>query len=134
MWFSALIKNLNDLGIPLPLLKWTHWWLQNRSLHISYGEENSRHKKMSVGAPHGSVLAATLFRLHVHFLPSFFLDIAVHMFADDLALVLVESLEKHFSKNLTTPLYIEKFSLHSHYHTYVGFSASGFTSLTIKTR
>ena len=100
MWFPALIKNLNDLGMPLPILKWVHAWLLNRSLFISYGEENSRHIKMNVGAPQGSVLAATLFRLHVHFLPSFFFNISVHMFADDLALVFVGSLEKRFSLSI----------------------------------
>ena len=55
---------------------------------------------MDVGAPQGSVLAATLFRLHVHFLPSYFLDLAVHMFADDLAIVIPGSLEKRFSLNV----------------------------------
>ena len=55
---------------------------------------------MDVGAPQGSVLAATHFRLHVHFLPSYFLDLAVHMFADDLAIVIPGSLEKRFSLNV----------------------------------
>ena len=96
----ALIKNLNDLEMPLPILKWIHSWLQNRSLYISYDEENSRHITMNVGASHGSVRAATLFRLHVHFLPSFFFHIAVYMFADNLALVFVGSLEKRFSQNI----------------------------------
>jgi hypothetical protein len=100
MWHPALIRNLNELGMPLSLLKWIHSWLLNRSFYISYGDENSRTIKMEVGAPQGSVLAATLFRLHVHFLPSFFFDLAVHMFADDLAIVLVGSLEKRFSLNI----------------------------------
>ena len=86
--------------MPLPLLKWIHTWIQDRSLFISYGEERSRCIKMNVGAPQGSVLAATLFRLHVHFLPTFFFDVAVHMFADDLAIVLVGALEKRFSQNI----------------------------------
>jgi hypothetical protein len=100
MWHPALIKNLNDLGMPLPLLKWIHSWLQNRYLYISFGEANSRIIKMDIGAPQGSVLAATVFRLHVHFLPFFFLDLTVHMFADDLAIVISGSLEKRFSHNI----------------------------------
>ena len=100
MWHPALIKNLRDLGMPLPLPKWIHTWIQDRSLFILYGEEHSRCIKMNVDAPQGSVLAATLFRLHVHFLPAFFFDVAVHMFADDLAIVLVGALEKRFSQNI----------------------------------
>lgn len=100
MWFPALIANLSDLDMPLPLLKWVHSWLQNRSFVISFGDAISRNVKMNVGAPQGSVLAATLFRLHVHFLPSYFFGLAVHMFADDLAIVLVGSLEKRFSMNI----------------------------------
>lgn len=101
MWYPALIRNLYSLEMPLPLLKWIHTWLQNRYLYISFGDANSRIIKMDVGAPQGSVLAATLFRLHVHFLPSYFFDLAVHMFADDLAIVIPGSLENKFSLNIS---------------------------------
>jgi len=100
LWHPTLIKNLIELEMPLPLLKWIHAWLQNRYFYVSYGDENSDLIEMKVGTPQGSVLAATLFRLHVHFLPSFFFDLAIHMFADDLAIVLVGSLEKRFSQNI----------------------------------
>ena len=100
MWHPALSKTLCDLGMPLSLIKWIHSWLRNRSLYISYGDENSRTIKMNIGAPQGSVLAATLFRLHVHYLPSFFFNLTTHMFADDLAIVLTGSLEKRFSHNI----------------------------------
>ena len=100
MWHPALIKHLNELGMPLQLIKWIHSWLLNRSLYISYGDEISRSIKMEVGAPQGSVLAATLFRLHIHFLPSFFHGLTIHLFADDLAIVLDGSLEKRFSLNI----------------------------------
>lgn len=55
---------------------------------------------MNVGTLQGSVLAPTLFRLHAHFLPSFFFNLTVHMFADDLALVLVGSPKKRFLQNI----------------------------------
>ncbi|CAF5194686.1 unnamed protein product, partial [Rotaria magnacalcarata] len=84
MWYLALIKNLHKLEMPIPLLKWIHSWII----------------KMDVGAPQGSVLAATLFRLHVHFLSSYFLGLAVHIFADDLAIVIPGSREKRFSLNV----------------------------------
>ena len=101
MWHPAVMKTLSELGMPLALLKWIHSWLRNRFFYISYGEETSRTIKMEVGAPQGSVLAATLFRLHVHFLPAVFANLAVHMFADDLAIVFAGSLEKKFSANIT---------------------------------
>ncbi|CAF1999823.1 unnamed protein product [Rotaria magnacalcarata] len=100
MWYPALIKNLHDLDMPLALLKWIHSWLQNRYLYISYGEANSRTIKMNVDAPQGSVLAATLFKLHIHFLPSFLAGFNTHLFTDDLAIVIPGSLEKRFSLNI----------------------------------
>ncbi|CAF1548972.1 unnamed protein product [Adineta ricciae] len=105
MWHPALIRNLNELGMPLPLLKWVHSWLTNRWLYLSYGDENSRTIQMLVGAPQGSVLAATLFRLHIHFLPAIFNGTSIHMFADDLALVLDGAIEKRLSDNI---IYLEK--------------------------
>ncbi len=55
---------------------------------------------MKKGAPQGSVIAATLFRLHMHFLTSYFDNITVHLFADDVALILNGSLETKFSRNV----------------------------------
>ena len=86
--------------MPLSLLKWIHSWLLNRSFSISFGNVQSRNIQMHIGAPQGSVLAVTLFRLHVHFLPSFFSGLSIHMFADDLAIVLAGSLEKRLSLNI----------------------------------
>ena len=56
---------------------------------------------MKKGAPQGSVIAATLFRLHMHFVISYFDNIVIHLYADDLALILNGSLEKKFSQNVT---------------------------------
>jgi hypothetical protein len=70
-------------------------------LSIDVGEAISRRINISVGAPQGSVLAATLFRIHVHFLPSFFHEFSLsHLFADDLAIVISGALENRSSKNI----------------------------------
>ncbi len=53
---------------------------------------------MRIGASQGSIMAATLFRLHVHFLP--FFSLTSHMFADDLAIQISGDLEKRFSLNV----------------------------------
>jgi hypothetical protein len=100
MWYPALISSLIKLDMPLPLLKWITSWLKGRTLSIFHGDAFSRHIKMFVGAPQGSILAATLFRLHIHFLPSLFRQITTHLFADDLALLMLGSLEKKFSINI----------------------------------
>lgn len=100
MWHPALINSLIKLDCPLPLTRWILLWLQNRSMSIHVGEATSRPIHISVGTPQGSVLAATLFRLHIHFLPSFFNNLSCHLFADDLALVITGSLEKKFSINV----------------------------------
>ena len=53
-----------------------------------------------VGAPQGSVLAALLFRLHIHFLVPYFPQITCHLFADDLAIVIYGAIEKRLSDNI----------------------------------
>ncbi|CAF1501089.1 unnamed protein product [Rotaria magnacalcarata] len=100
MWYPGLIHSLTKLEMPLPLIKWISSWLNNRSFSVHHGNASSRNINMYVGAPQGSVLAATLFRLHIHFLPSTLKQFTTHLFADDLALVFVGSLEKKFSQNI----------------------------------
>jgi hypothetical protein len=100
MWHPALISTLLKLDFPLPLLRWILIWLNGRAMSLHVGEAVSRPINMSVGAPQGSVLAATLFRLHVHFLPSFFMNLTCHLFADDLAIILSGELRNKFSRNI----------------------------------
>ncbi|CAF3681100.1 unnamed protein product, partial [Rotaria sordida] len=69
-------------------------------MSIHYGDSVSRAIKVQVGAPQGSIPAATLFRPHIHFLPSIFFRLASHLFADDLAILITGSLENKFSVNI----------------------------------
>ena len=100
MWHPALFSTLHKLDFPLPLLRWIHLWLQGRTMSVHVGNAVSRQINISVGAPQGSVLAATLFRLHVHFIPSYFFNLTCHLFADDLAIVITGALERRFSENI----------------------------------
>jgi hypothetical protein len=100
MWHPSLVATLLKLDFPLPLLRWLVEWLKGRTMSIHVGEAISRSINISVGAPQGSVLAATLFRLHIHFLPYFFLNLTCHLFADDLAIIISGALENKFSKNV----------------------------------
>ncbi|CAF1677087.1 unnamed protein product [Rotaria magnacalcarata] len=108
IWFPALISTLHELDMPLPYIKWIASWLQNRTIAIHYGDKISRTISMKVGAPQGSILAATLFRLHIHFLPSLFFKFTTHLFADDLAILLsgaLHSKKKWCFKELKKALY-----------------------------
>jgi hypothetical protein len=100
MWHPGLISTLIKLNLPRYLLCWIFSWLRERTMSIHVGEAISRRINISVGAPQGSVLAATLFRLHVHFLPSCFMNLVCHLFADDLAIVMTGALENRFSHNI----------------------------------
>ncbi|CAF3370591.1 unnamed protein product, partial [Rotaria sp. Silwood2] len=100
MWFLALIPTLYKLEMPVSYIKWIASWLQNRTLAIHCGDIISRTINTKVGAPQGSILAATLFRLHIRFLPSVFFQLTTHLFTDDLAKLITGSLEKKFSLNI----------------------------------
>ena len=94
MWHPTLISTLAKLDFPLPLMRWIFLWLKNRTMSKHVGEAFSRSIDIFVGAPQGSVLAATLFRLHDHFLPSFFMNLICHLFVNDLAIVIPGALER----------------------------------------
>ncbi|CAF3241985.1 unnamed protein product [Rotaria socialis] len=105
LWYPALFKTFNDLDMPLDLRRWIYGWLQNRSMTISHGDAESRVIGIFLGAPQGSVLAALLFRIHIHFLPGYFTQIVSHLFADDLTIVIKGALERRLSDNIK---YLEK--------------------------
>ena len=52
------------------------------------------------GTSQGSVLSATLFRLHIHSLPKVFARFCSHLFADDVAVVIKGQIEKDFQTTL----------------------------------
>ncbi|CAF3495742.1 unnamed protein product, partial [Rotaria socialis] len=100
MWHPALMRTLEQLNMPLQLRRWFFVWSQNHTMTILHGDAESRLIKISLGAPQGSLLAAFLFRLHVHFLPSYFTEITSHLFDDDLTLIIKGALELKISGNL----------------------------------
>ncbi|CAF1147274.1 unnamed protein product [Rotaria magnacalcarata] len=100
IWHLMLIRNLIKLDCPLLIIRWIFSWLQERSMSIHYGNTVSRCIKLFVGTPQGSVLAATLFLLQIHYLPQYFLNMTTHLFADDLAIMIMGSIEKKFSQNI----------------------------------
>ena len=55
---------------------------------------------MKLGTPQGSVLGATLFRIHILLLPKYLFGTMFHLFAVDLVLILSGSLENKFSENV----------------------------------
>jgi hypothetical protein len=69
-------------------------------MSIHYGNTVSRSIKLFVGISQGSLIAATIFRLHGHYLPQYFTNMAIHLFADNLAINIIGSIEKKFSYNI----------------------------------
>jgi hypothetical protein len=67
---------------------------------IHHGESILKTVKIFSGAPQGSVLSATLFRLHVQVLPKIFARFCFHLFVDDLALVIKGAIEKRLSNTI----------------------------------
>ncbi|CAF3974841.1 unnamed protein product, partial [Rotaria sp. Silwood1] len=65
-----------------------------------YIQEKIKYEQQKLGAPQGSVLAALLFRLHIHYLPSYFLQTVGHLFADDLTIIIKGGLELRLSTNI----------------------------------
>jgi hypothetical protein len=100
MWHSVLITNLLKLDMPVNLVRYIYEWLKGRSMHVQHGEVYSRKISINVGTPQCSVLAATLFRLHLHFLPKIFMQFNTHLLADDLAILIKGSIEKKLSRNI----------------------------------
>ena len=94
------MKSLETLEMPIGLRKWIFNWLQERRMSVSQGEARSRSFHVRVGAPQGSVLAALLFRLHIHFLPLHFPQIDCHLFVDDLTMIIKAGLEFKLSVNV----------------------------------
>ena len=84
----------------LNLLKWIASWLSDRTIPIHHGDAFPLNIKTSIATPHGSILAAALFRLHIRYLSSLYVQVSAHLVADDLAVLMVDSLEKHFSQNI----------------------------------
>ncbi|CAF1168646.1 unnamed protein product [Adineta steineri] len=94
MWHPALISTLVKLDFPLPLLKWIYSWSKGRTMSMHVGAAISRTINTFVDVPTDPFLAAMLFRLHIHLLPSFFLNLVCRLFVDDLAIAINGTLEK----------------------------------------
>ena len=97
---SGTAHDPKETKMPLELRRWICDWLQERSMFISHGEARSRTFRVCVGAPQGSVLAALLFRLHIHFLPSYLAQATTHLYADDLTMIFPGTIERRFSDNV----------------------------------
>ena len=100
LWWPALFHTLKKLEMPIEFRKWIFIWLQNRWMRVYHCAAKSRLFSVQVGAPQGSVLAALLFRLHLHFLPVHFPLSVNHLFADDLTIIMKEASKKRLSDNI----------------------------------
>jgi retron-type reverse transcriptase len=95
VWHDALLNKLPSYGLPPKLCNWTSSFLSNRTLSVVVDGYCSSFHTINAGVPQGSVLAPTLFLLHINDLLSA-TNNPIHSFADDSTL--------HSSFNFTKPV------------------------------
>nr|CAH7747546.1 unnamed protein product [Callosobruchus chinensis] len=82
LWHASLLNKLPSYSLPVKLCDWLADFLSGRKITVVvYGFSSSFHK-INAGVPQGSVLAPTLFLLHINDLLSSTTN-PIHSFGDD---------------------------------------------------
>ena len=82
VWHEALLNKLPSYGLPPKLCLWISSFLSNRRISVVVDGHSSGFYPINSGVPQGSVLAPTLFLLHINDLLSSTTN-SIHSFADD---------------------------------------------------
>ena len=99
VWHDALLNKLPSYGLPPKLCVWTSNFLSNRTLSVVVDGYCSAFHNINAGVLQGSVLAPTLFLLHINDLLSATKN-PIHSFADDSTLHSSFSFAKPVSNHL----------------------------------
>ena len=88
VWRQRLLLTMHEKGIPLPILKWLHGFLQNRQAKVMYNNCTSGSVDMRQGLPQGSVLSPLLFLFYINSLAELLPRKTVNaLFADDVGIL-----------------------------------------------
>ncbi|CAF4276875.1 unnamed protein product [Rotaria socialis] len=84
VWHKGLAVKLIIMSIPLGLLRLIILWLNDRRVHVIFGENKSKILKTRIGLPQGSSLSPYLFIVYHSDLVTCLSAFSSHIFADDL--------------------------------------------------
>ncbi|CAH1967871.1 unnamed protein product [Acanthoscelides obtectus] len=82
LWHAALLSKLSSYGLPEKLCRWVADFISGREISVVIDGFSSSSHNVNAGVPQGSVLAPTLFLLHINDLLSCTIN-PIHIFADD---------------------------------------------------
>nr|CAH7762505.1 unnamed protein product [Callosobruchus chinensis] len=85
LWHASLLNKLPSYGLPVKLCDWLAGFLSGRKITVVVDGFSSSFHNINAGVPQGSVLAPTLFLLHINDLLSSTTN-PIHSFADDITL------------------------------------------------
>ena len=88
VWHAGLLVKLQELGMPITILKLIASWLQNREAYIAFGKKKSDRYHIKIGLPQGSSLSPFLFIVyHCDLIRCLGAHLG-HLFADDLCVLI----------------------------------------------
>jgi hypothetical protein len=86
VWHAGIIFKVINLNFPLYIIKWLHFYLEDRIFCIKVDSYTSIFRKITCGVPQGAVLSPTLFSIYINDIPCMFDKNKAFslLFADDL--------------------------------------------------
>ena len=91
VWHEGLIIKLIKIKMPIYIIKWLQYYLEDRKFCIKVDNNKSEFRDIRCGVPQGAVLSPTLFSIFINDIPSLFEKNKEYslLFADDLVTIFI---------------------------------------------